>query len=145
MPGGVFNLYNSATTPAGQSVTVQLNGSTSGNSFFNTGGNVGIGTTTPGTAYANTKLEVNGYIQTDAGIYFPGNPTPQTVPWTGVVCGGDYAESVDVHGDKMNYGPGDVLVIGAEDGSDVVKSSQPYSTLVAGIYATKPELLVGGN
>jgi hypothetical protein len=106
--------------------------------YMNGDGNVGIGTTTPGTTYANTKLEVNGYIQTDAGIYFPGNATPQTVPWTGVVCGGDYAESVDVSGDKKTYEPGDVLVIAADDGSDIAKSSEPYSTLVAGVYATKP-------
>jgi hypothetical protein len=101
-------------------------------------GNVGIGTTNPGATYANTKLEVNGYIQTDAGIYFPGNTTPQTQPWTGTICGGDYAESVDVAGDRKSYEPGDVLVIGAESGSDVVKSAEPYSTLVLGVYSTKP-------
>ena len=51
-------------------------------------GDVGIGTPNP-----TQKLEVNGYIQTDAGIYFPGNSTPQTQPYTGTTCGGDYAEA----------------------------------------------------
>lgn len=109
-------------------------------------GNVGIGTTSPG-----AKLEVNGTAQidgnlqlngTNVGIVFPTNGAypggTQTVAYTGVTCGGDYAESVDVAGDRKSYEPGDVLVIGAESGSDVLKSAEPYSTLVAGIYSTKP-------
>jgi hypothetical protein len=104
-------------------------------------GNVGIGTTNPGATYANTKLEVNGYIQTDAGIYFPGNATPQTVPYTGVACGGDYAESVDVTGSRTNYEPGDVLVLDAENPGKVLKSAEAYSTSVSGIYSTKPGMV----
>ena len=102
-------------------------------------GSVGIGTTNPG-----ATLEVNGTAKIDGtftvgngGIYFPGSSTPQMQPYTGVTCG-DYAESVDVAGDRKNYEPGDLLVIGAESGSDVLKSAEPYSTLVAGIYSTKP-------
>jgi hypothetical protein len=45
---------------------------------------------------------------------------------------------VDVAGDRTKYEPGDVLVIGADSGSDVAKSSEPYSTLVVGVYSTKP-------
>ncbi|MGA9038947.1 MAG: hypothetical protein WB421_00290, partial [Terriglobales bacterium] len=95
-------------------------------------GNVGIGTTNP--LY---KLDVAGVIHTSTGILFPDGNT-QSMAYTGVNCGGDYAESVDVAGDRKNYEPGDVLVIGAEIGSDVLKSVEPYSTLVAGIYSTKP-------
>jgi len=107
--------------------------------ILNSAGNVGIGTTAPG-----QKLEVSGNAMVDGalivgngGIYFPGNSTPQAQPYTGVTCG-DYAESVDVAGDRKSYEPGDVLVIGAESGSDVLKSAEPYSTLVGGIYSTKP-------
>jgi len=102
------------------------------------GGNVGIGTTTPG-----STLEVNGNITitpsatSGAHITFADGST-QSTAYTGVNCGGDYAESVDVTGDRKTYEPGDVLVIGAESGSDVLKSAEPYSTLVAGIYSTKP-------
>jgi hypothetical protein len=106
--------------------------------FIRQDGDVGIGTTSPGAA-----LEVNGNIKM---TYSPTNPSSltfsdgsvQATAYTGVICGGDYAESVDVAGDRKNYEPGDVLVIGAESGSDVVKSASPYSTLVLGVYSTKP-------
>jgi hypothetical protein len=45
---------------------------------------------------------------------------------------------VDVSGSRTSYEPGDVLVIGTNSGSDVAKSAEPYSTLVAGIYSTRP-------
>jgi len=101
-----------------------------------TSGNVGIGMTAPG-----AKLEVNGNVKLTSGsgasIIFQ-DGSIQNVAYTGVTCGGDYAESVDVTGNRKNYEPGDVLVIGAESGSDVAKSSEPYSTLVVGVYSTKP-------
>jgi hypothetical protein len=97
-------------------------------------GNVGIGTTNPGAGY---KLDVAGVVNASGGVNFP-NGGIQTVAYTGITCGGDYAESVDVAGDRKNYEPGDVLVIGSESRSDVLKSAEPYSTLVAGIYSTKP-------
>ena len=37
---------------------------------------------------------------------------------------------------------GDVLVISTDKDRSVEKSSQPYSTLVAGVYATKPGVLL---
>jgi hypothetical protein len=111
-------------------------------------GNVGIGTTNPGASDPvpqNGKLEVNGDIVltnsangggSESIIFADG--TVQHTAYTGVICGGDYAESVDVAGDRKSYAPGDVLVIGADNESDVFKSAEPYSTLVAGIYSTKP-------
>lgn len=102
-------------------------------------GNVGIGVMTPG-----AKLEVNGNLRFTTGsagaITFP-DGTTQSTAWTGSLCGGDYAESVEVSGDRVQYEPGDVLVISTDDISDVVKSAEPYSTLVAGIYSTKPGLV----
>jgi hypothetical protein len=106
---------------------------------INNAGNVGIGTTSPG-----ATLEVDGNIKltsaSGASITFQ-DGTAQTTAWTGVLCGGDYAESVDVTGDRKHYEPGDVLVLDSNANGNVAKSSEPYSTMVAGIYATKPGVI----
>ena len=99
-------------------------------------GNVGIGTTTPG-----STLEVNGSVTLTAGsgasmTYQDG--TIQATAWNGVLTGGDYAESVNVSGDRETYEPGDVLVIDPASEGKFLKSSMPYSTGVTGIYSTKP-------
>ena len=56
--------------------------------------------------------------------------------------GADIAEAFDVTGNVNQYEAGDVLVISTEKDRSVEKSSQPYSTLVAGVYATKPGVLL---
>lgn len=103
------------------------------------GGSVGIGTASPG-----AMLEVNGNIKLTAnsGASFTfADGTVQSTAWTGSLCGGDYAESVNVFGDRTRYEPGDVLVLSNDNSSDVAKSTQTYSTSVAGIYSTKPGLI----
>ncbi len=56
--------------------------------------------------------------------------------------GADLAEAFDVHGALTDYEPGDVMVISKHTDRMMEKSSQPYSTLVAGVYATKPGVLL---
>jgi trimeric autotransporter adhesin len=56
--------------------------------------------------------------------------------------GADIAEAFDVEGDIKSYEPGDVLVIAMDKDRAVVKSSEPYSTLVLGVYATRPGVLL---
>ena len=80
----------------------------------------------------NLKLTTSG-----GGVVFPDSST-QTTAWTGVLCGGDYAESVGVSGRRAEYEPGDVIVIDPTNPENFFKSSQPYATTVAGIYSTKP-------
>lgn len=104
--------------------------------YVNSTGSVGIGTTSPG-----SKLEVNGNLKLTSGsgaaiTYADG--TTQTTAWTGVLCGGDYAESVGVTGARNLYEPGDLIVVDPAHSDSFAKSSEPYSTLVAGIYSTKP-------
>ena len=99
-------------------------------------GNVGIGTTNPG-----AKLEVSGSLKLTAnsgGAITFQDGTTQSTAYTGVTCGGDYAESVDVTGSRTNYEPGDVLVIDPDVSGKFLKSADPYSTSVSGIYSTKP-------
>ena len=102
-------------------------------------GNVGIGTTTPG-----ASLEVKGNIKLTSGsgasMTFQ-DGTIQSTAWTGTLCGGDYAEAMSGAGGKSKYEPGDVLVLTEDGKQDVAKSSGPYSTMVAGIYATKPGVI----
>lgn len=102
-------------------------------------GNVGIGTNS-----SAAKLEVNGNVKltanSGASIIFA-DGTTQSTAWAGTLGGGDYAESVNTFGDRKQYEPGDVLVLSEDNSADVVKSSNPYSTLVAGIYSTKPGVL----
>lgn len=99
-------------------------------------GSVGIGTATPG-----AKLEIDGNLKLTSGsgasITFA-DGTVQSTAYTGVSCGGDYAESVDVTGDRHRYGPGDLLVLDPGHPGDVLKSAKAYSTSVAGIYSTRP-------
>ncbi len=56
--------------------------------------------------------------------------------------GVDVAETFDVEGDRNAYEPGDVLIISQSSDRKVEKSQTPYSTLVAGVYATKPGVLL---
>jgi hypothetical protein len=98
------------------------------------GGNVGIGTTNPA-----RKLHIAGDVQIDGALYFGSNTTAQSLPFAGISCtGADYAEAIDVTGDRTKYEPGDVLVIDPNAPGKFLKANQAYSTLVAGIYSTKP-------
>jgi hypothetical protein len=55
--------------------------------------------------------------------------------------GADFAESMTVSGQRSRYEPGDVVVIQRDASRRVALSAEPYSTLVAGIYSTKPGVL----
>lgn len=97
-------------------------------------GNVGIGRASPA-----FPLDVNGTLNT-VSVRFP-DGSLQGTAWTGVLCGGDYAESVDVSGERTTFEPGDVLVMLAGNGERFAKSSTPYSRMVSGIYSTKPGMV----
>ncbi|MBC6493057.1 hypothetical protein BC349_18535, partial [Flavihumibacter stibioxidans] len=58
------------------------------------------------------------------------------------INGADVAEFFNVEGSVNTYEAGDVLEISTDSDRKVVKSSGPYSTLVAGVYATRPGVLL---
>ena len=123
---------NGSPGTGGFVIAPQVSGSTSG-LRMDQNGNVGIGTTTP--AYA---LDVAGQIHSSTGGYvFPDGST-QTTAFIPANCGADFAESVRVTGSRPSYEPGDLMVIDPNAPGKFLKSSQAYSTLVAGIYSTKP-------
>lgn len=80
-----------------------------------------------GAAVAKVRIDITG-----KGFFNGGTQTG----------GADMAEAFDVTGNKKEYEPGDVLVIATDKDRTVEKSSIPYSNLVAGVYATKPGVLM---
>ena len=56
--------------------------------------------------------------------------------------GADIAEWFAVDGERQSYEPGDVLVISTLSDRTVTHSTEPYSTLVAGVYTTRPGVLL---
>jgi hypothetical protein len=56
--------------------------------------------------------------------------------------GADVAEAFEVEGEVKDYAPGDVLVVSERSDRRVEKASEPYSTRVIGVYATKPGVLL---
>jgi hypothetical protein len=138
-PGGAGNYWRIQNTDIAfstLSTTPSSADSTTEKMRLTAAGNLGIGTATPG-----AKLEVDGNVKLTSGsgasITFA-DGTVQSTAYTGVTCGGDYAESIDAMGGRMEYAPGDLLVIDPKDPGRFLKSTTPYSTLVAGIYSTKP-------
>lgn len=117
-------------------LTIQSEAPSSVPFAINSAGNIGIGTTSPGAA-----LEVNGSIKLTSGssgsITFQ-DGTTQSTAFIPANCGADFAEAVDVTGDRAKYNPGDLLVIAPDAPGKFLKSNQAYSTLIAGIYSTKP-------
>jgi len=55
--------------------------------------------------------------------------------------GADFAESLAVTGKKSQYEPADLLAVDSSSDRQLTLASEPYSTLVAGIYSTKPGIL----
>jgi hypothetical protein len=54
------------------------------------------------------------------------------------VGGADFAESFSVTESKETYEPGDAMIIDTGLRRTVTRSGSPYSTMVAGVYSTKP-------
>ncbi|MEJ5051035.1 collagen-like protein [Chryseobacterium culicis] len=105
------------------------------------------------TANTNPPLTVETHSNGSIALFKSGNPGTVNVArinsaGRGFFNGGtqnsgaDVAEAFDVNGHISEYEPGDILVISTKADRTVEKSSTPYSSLVAGVYATKPGVLL---
>lgn len=80
------------------------------------------------------KSGVNKIRFSDTGNgYFAGTVNPG---------GADLAEAFETERSVANYEMGDVMVISLNEDRKVEKSNKAYSSLVAGVYATKPGVLL---
>ncbi|UOU99234.1 hypothetical protein MUU74_04565 [Chryseobacterium daecheongense] len=105
------------------------------------------------TGNTNPPLTVETHSNGSIAVFKSGNPGTVNVArinsaGRGFFNGGtqnsgaDVAEVFDVEGNVSEYETGDILVISTDSDRTVEKSSKPYSTLVAGVYATKPGVLL---
>ncbi|TZF95984.1 collagen-like protein [Chryseobacterium panacisoli] len=105
------------------------------------------------TANTNPPLTVETHSNGSIAVFKSGNPGTVNVArinsaGRGFFNGGtqssgaDVAEAFDVNGNISEYEPGDILVISTKADRTVEKSSTSYSSLVAGVYATKPGVLL---
>lgn len=105
------------------------------------------------TSNTNAALTAETRSSGSIAIFRSGNPTVTNVARIGndgrgyfnggtQSSGADVAEVFDVVGNSSEYEPGDILVISTDTDRTVEKSSKPYSSLVAGVYATKPGVLL---
>jgi hypothetical protein len=126
---GVFAVSVGINTPTpyndyGLDVEALNSTSINGGVVVNTnGGNLYLGMTN---SVHKFRVDTNGYVYADGGYNS---------------SGADFAESMAVHGSKSEYEPGDLLVIDRGAKRSLALARTPYSTLVAGIYSTKPGLL----
>lgn len=105
------------------------------------------------TANTNPALTVETHSSGSLAVFKSGNPGTVNVARIDATgrgffnggtqsSGADVAEIFDVEGNISEYETGDILVISTDTDRTVEKSSKPYSTLVAGVYATKPGVLL---
>jgi hypothetical protein len=105
------------------------------------------------TANTNSVLTVETHSVGDIALFKSGNPGTVNVARIDATgkgffnggtqnSGADIAEAFEVTGTTAQYEPGDVLVIATDKDRTVEKSAGAYSTLVAGVYATKPGVLL---
>ncbi|WP_341841152.1 hypothetical protein [Chitinophaga caseinilytica] len=122
-PAGSFVNQNAANTQA--TVHIANAGAGSGLQVNNTGtGNLAV--------FQRNGGNVARISSTGRGFFNDGT----------VNSGADLAEAFEVEGNRDAYEPGDVMVISKRTDRMMEKSTLPYSTLVAGVYATKPGVLL---
>jgi hypothetical protein len=124
IPGATMRVYNNSTSAG---VTGYFESSGTDATFI-------VKNTSTGSllkAYTGGNLR---FLVDNAGdVYADGTFNPS---------GADLAESFNVEGSASAFTPGDVLVISDDIDYAVGSSNEPYSTRIAGVYATRPGVLL---
>ena len=118
----------SCSTIGGVYTCSVIPGGTAGYFQVGTGGTLLLGQT------MNTSFNTSNVFRIDSngkGFFDGGTQTG----------GADFAESVEVEGPSVSYAAGDLMTVDPARDRRFKLVSEPYSTLVAGIYATKPGIL----
>jgi hypothetical protein len=133
---GAFYLFNQSgsNTPfiATSGNNFGIGGSITGNSLSGakmvvlSGGNVGIGTTSP-----SAKLDVDGNVAVSGNIVASGNLAAK------------YQDIAELVPSRENVPDGFVVVLDDTQSNAVIASSAAYDTRVAGVVSPKPGLLLG--
>jgi hypothetical protein len=132
-PNGVAILGSgvseSCTTTNGTTACVPVPGNGTGGEFqTSSGGTVLLGQVVDASFNPTNVFRVDA---TGKGFFDGGTQTG----------GADFAESVEVEGTAAAYAPGDLMTVDPARDRQFKQTSEPYSTMVAGIYATKPGIL----
>ena len=110
-------------------------------------GNIGVSGTTSGSSgiagYFDNSSAGNLLVGAVKGVHkFRVDGTGKGFFDGGTQTGGaDFAESVAIAASDGRREPGDLMVVDRGSSRQLTQSSEPYSTLVAGIYSTKPGVL----
>jgi hypothetical protein len=121
--------FNTANNGIGVLAVANSNGATNGTALVAEIEGADVGNTAVFKANNNNVARIDN---TGKGFFNGGTQ----------VGGADLAEFFDIEGDRTEYEPGDVLIISQSSDRKVERSSSAYSTLVAGVYATKPGVLL---
>lgn len=117
---GWFEISNTNSTAAALSASHNGTGTALHINHTGSSGNIAV--------FQDSSLNVARIDKNGQGLFNGGT----------ALGGADVAEMFDVEGERNSYEPGDVLVISEDTDRTVEKSDAPNSTLIAGVYATKP-------
>lgn len=134
--GAGIQVFNNNTSSSAPALIGHTEGTGEGGAFISDGSGMALQAHQNGTGDQIAVFSSNGAwkarIDRNGNVYASSfNPG-----------GADLAEAFAVEGLTASYAPGDVLVISTDTDRTVAKSTTAYSTRVAGIYATKPGVLL---
>jgi len=130
--GDYAGVHGFSTHANGIGVIARVTNATATNSVALLANNAQGGASGNIAIFQNTNVNVARIDRTGRGFFNNGTQ----------VGGADIAEFFEVEGGRNEYETGDVLVISQSSDRKVEKSSTPYSTLVSGVFATKPGVLL---